>query len=338
MSRILVIDDNELIARMLHDALTEHGYVVYNALDANQGYAAAVEHIPDLIILDVQLPDVTGFDLCRILKNNANVRDIPIIMVTGTARSTEEKVKGFQMGIDDYLLKPFELPELLERVRAVLRRRDAKRSPPQSIGISPEAPASVIDDPASVPRLSLQEGISTALLQPLSLPKKIFLPGISFFFLMTCMTLALSGYWCAAGMTPSPAIVALGVILLWAVAVCVLVMGGSMLGLALLWKEGAGILSLALSPLLLKALGAFLFSACTTLSPFRFSAGIPLLWNGAPAWLGRIDLFEIWSAVLLLFMVRRLPQSSARKAGLLAFIVWLAVVGLGLGLARVGAA
>src|SRR6185369_6159086 len=127
MSRILVIDDNDLIASMLRDALTEHGYEVFNAMDANQGYSMALKHHPDLIVLDVQLPDVTGFDLCRIIKGNAALRDIPIIMATGTARSTDEKVKGFQMGVDDYLLKPFEIPEFLERVRAVLRRSESKR-------------------------------------------------------------------------------------------------------------------------------------------------------------------------------------------------------------------
>src|SRR5713101_2378145 len=98
---------------MLMESLTEHGYEVTIALDGNQGYSEALKHIPDLIILDVQLPDVTGFDLCRVIKNRAELRNVPIIMVTGSASSTEDKVKGFQMGVDDYMLKPFEMPELL---------------------------------------------------------------------------------------------------------------------------------------------------------------------------------------------------------------------------------
>src|SRR5258708_15345572 len=127
MSRILVIDDNDLISRMLREGLSEHGYDVRTALDANQGYTEALQNASDLIILDIQLPDVTGFDLCRMIKNKPELRSIPIIMVTGTASSTEDKVKGFQLGIDDYMLKPFEMPELLERVRAVLRRSEGRR-------------------------------------------------------------------------------------------------------------------------------------------------------------------------------------------------------------------
>src|SRR6266850_4612796 len=113
MSRILVIDDNELIAKMLDETLTEDGYEVRTALDANTGYSTAIEFMPDLILMDVLLPDVTGFDLCKLIKNRSELRTVPIIMITGTARSTEEKVKGFQLGIDDYMLKPFDIPELL---------------------------------------------------------------------------------------------------------------------------------------------------------------------------------------------------------------------------------
>ena len=89
-----------------------------SALDANEGYAKAIEFHPDLILLDVQLPDVAGFDLIRIIKNRDELKHIPIIMITGTHSHTYHKVKAFQAGADDYVLKPFEMPELLERIKA----------------------------------------------------------------------------------------------------------------------------------------------------------------------------------------------------------------------------
>src|SRR5438105_3708587 len=107
MSKILVIDDNDLIGKMLNEALTEQGFDVTVAMDANQGYATAIEYQPDLILLDVQLPDVAGSDLIRIIKNRDDLKHIPIIMITGTHGQTDHKVKAFQAGADDYVLKPF---------------------------------------------------------------------------------------------------------------------------------------------------------------------------------------------------------------------------------------
>src|ERR1041384_3266982 len=104
MTKILVIDDNQLVSKMLREQLTHEGYEVALAADANQGYAAAVESPPDLILLDVQLPDVVGFDLIPIIKNREDLKHIPIIMITGTAHQTEQKVRGFRLGVDDYVL------------------------------------------------------------------------------------------------------------------------------------------------------------------------------------------------------------------------------------------
>jgi len=76
MARILVIDDNELIGRMLFETLTEDGYEVRTAIDANRGYSEAMEFAPNLILMDVQLPDVTGFYLCRLIKNRSELRSV----------------------------------------------------------------------------------------------------------------------------------------------------------------------------------------------------------------------------------------------------------------------
>src|SRR5688500_4487101 len=120
MAKILVIDDSELVSQLLVDYLSEHGFSVLTAHDANSGYLITRETPPDLILLDVQLPDVTGFEVLRVLRKREETKMIPIIMITGTAHSTAEKVRGFQAGADDYVLKPFELPELLERIKRLL--------------------------------------------------------------------------------------------------------------------------------------------------------------------------------------------------------------------------
>jgi DNA-binding response OmpR family regulator len=336
MSRILVIDDNELIANMLREALTEHGYEVHVALDANTGYSRALEQIPDLIILDIQLPDVTGFDLCRIMKNNASLRDVPIIMATGTARSTEEKVKGFQMGVDDYLLKPFEIPELLERIRAILRRGEGQQ-PKRVSAAQPAFEASTpLREEPTVRSLSVQEAVLTALTSPSKLPHKIFVPGITFFFLMVCLTGCFAALTFSAGDKVSWPLLSIFIGVLWGLAVCVLVMGSTLLGVQLQWKEGAGIVSLSGSPLLLKLCGAALFALMTTLSPIHFSAGLPLLLSGASDWMGRLDLFEIWAALLLWTIMSRQPESSSKKAGLLAVMVWGSLSALAVAFIRMG--
>jgi len=117
MARILVVDDNALESSALRDLLSQEGYDVAVAADATEGYAAAIDIPPDLILLDVQLPDVNGTDLIRIIKNREDLKDIPIIMITGKAKRAEDKARGLQAGADDYLLKPFETSVLMQRIQ-----------------------------------------------------------------------------------------------------------------------------------------------------------------------------------------------------------------------------
>lgn len=328
MSRILVIDDNDLIATMLREALTEHGYDVSVAMDANQGYTLAHQARPDLIILDIQLPDVTGFDLCRLLKNRPETRDTPIIMVTGSARSTEEKVKGFQMGIDDYLLKPFEIAELLERVRAVLRRREqrpAAAEPSITVPTSPDPVSSAVPPP-DVPHGAILDSVARALVWPETLSRPLHLPGISFFYLTAMLVVTLLSLALSAGDSTSVALAGVGVIVLWAGAVALLVMGGTLMGIAFSWKEGAALISLASMPILLKGICALLFVLWTTLSPWVFTAGY-----------GRIDLFELWAVGLLYHLIARGRDSTPRHALGLTVLVWLGTLALLAALGRAGA-
>lgn len=335
MSRILVIDDNELVGKMLQETLNESGYDVRVALDANHGYKEAVQFLPDLIVLDVMLPDVTGFDLCRVIKNHSELRTVPVIMITGSARSTEEKVKGFQLGIDDYLIKPFEMPEFLERVRAILRRTERRPTEPAPAPAAPmgEAPPQVSKSSERVPILT---AISEALLNPFALPPKVSVPGISLVFVIAALALCLGSIVLSAGTDVSMALVGMFIVGLWGIAVAVLVMASSIVGIMISWKEGAGVISLAACPLLLKSAGALVTSLWTTLSPFYYSAGIPLFWVGAPAWLARADVFEAWSFFLVWSMVNRWPGSSRQKAWIVTLLVWGASVALVAAMGKAG--
>ncbi len=118
-TRILLIEDDPAVARSLQDGLEREGYVVtWNASGAD-GVSYAQQHRPHLIILDVRLPDGSGFDFCREMRR-LKLRQ-PIVMLT--ARKEEaDKVLGLEMGADDYVTKPYSLGELLSRVRALLRR------------------------------------------------------------------------------------------------------------------------------------------------------------------------------------------------------------------------
>ncbi len=121
--RILVIDDDPAIAELVAINLEMAGYDVTQATDGIKGQALAVQLIPDLIMLDLMLPQVDGFTICQRLRRDERTADIPVLMLTALSQ-TQDKVEGFNAGADDYLTKPFELEEMLARVRALLRRTD----------------------------------------------------------------------------------------------------------------------------------------------------------------------------------------------------------------------
>ena len=121
MSKILVVDDDKSIVELVKVNLEIQGHEVLTAADALTGLAISQQEIPDLIILDLMLPEIDGFTAAQRLRQNDITKDTPILMLTALSR-TDEKVSGFDAGADDYLTKPFELPELYVRVRALLRR------------------------------------------------------------------------------------------------------------------------------------------------------------------------------------------------------------------------
>ena len=131
MARILVIDDDQAIVELIKVNLDLLGHQVSTANDGMKGLALAQQNRPDLIVLDIMMPDLDGFTVCQRLRQNAATAGIPVLMLTALGM-TKDKVKGFDSGADDYLTKPFEIPELQVRVRALLRRAG---SVPQSASL-----------------------------------------------------------------------------------------------------------------------------------------------------------------------------------------------------------
>ena len=123
MARLLVIEDEQGLQRVLDYNLRQAGHEVLVSPSGQGGLALAREALPDLILLDWMLPDVSGTDVCRLLKISESTRDIPVIFVT--ARGDEvDRIVGFELGAADYVVKPFSVRELMLRVSAVLRRNE----------------------------------------------------------------------------------------------------------------------------------------------------------------------------------------------------------------------
>ena len=124
--RILLVEDEHALASVLKHGLQEHGYAVDVAGDAEEALAFAESEPYDLIVLDVMLPDLDGFSVCRRLR--AMRSSVPVLMLTARD-SVEDRVVGLDSGADDYVVKPFDPRELLARVRALLRRERVQRDP-----------------------------------------------------------------------------------------------------------------------------------------------------------------------------------------------------------------
>ncbi len=123
--KIVVIDDEESVRDVVKAYLEKDGFTVYVAANGREGLALAERRNPDLIILDLMLPDVSGEEICQEVRSRS---DVPIVMLTAKA-SEEERVGGLVAGADDYLVKPFSPRELVARVRAVLRRTRGVETP-----------------------------------------------------------------------------------------------------------------------------------------------------------------------------------------------------------------
>jgi len=123
--RILVIEDDPAILKLLRRGLAYEGYLVDTATDGRSGLLMARDNHPDLVVLDWMLPGMDGLEVCHRLRTGG---EVPILMLT--AKDTvQDRIEGLDAGADDYLVKPFNLDELLARIRALLRRTQVKRIP-----------------------------------------------------------------------------------------------------------------------------------------------------------------------------------------------------------------
>ncbi len=119
--KILLVDDEVDALAALKVALEADGYNVVEALDGLEALSMARSENPDVILLDIMMPDMDGFEVCKQLKSDAQLNMIPVIMLTAKGE-VDDKVEGLEMGADDYVTKPFNLKELKARIKSVIRR------------------------------------------------------------------------------------------------------------------------------------------------------------------------------------------------------------------------
>jgi two-component system alkaline phosphatase synthesis response regulator PhoP len=127
--RILVVDDDREIIRLLRASLEQAGYEVFVAYDGETALHVLRRERPDLVVLDLMLPDRDGWDVTRVMRGDSTLAETPIIMLTARVEH-HDRITGLELGADDYVIKPFHPGELLARIRAVLRR--AQRGPAAS--------------------------------------------------------------------------------------------------------------------------------------------------------------------------------------------------------------
>ncbi len=125
MAKILVVEDEPDLQQVLDYNLSQAGHSVFASLSGAGALQIAKEEIPDLVLLDLMLPDISGTEVCKALKEYGPTKHIPVVMVTAKGEEID-RVVGFELGVDDYVVKPFSVRELLLRVQAILRRGKAE--------------------------------------------------------------------------------------------------------------------------------------------------------------------------------------------------------------------
>ena len=124
---ILIIEDERAIVDVLSYNFRKEGFEVLTATDGQDGLRRAQTSLPDLVVLDLMLPVIEGLEVCRQLRTGTRTKEIPILMLTARSEEVDEIV-GFQMGADDYVTKPFKMKPLIQRIKALLRRKDKPES------------------------------------------------------------------------------------------------------------------------------------------------------------------------------------------------------------------
>lgn len=122
MAKVLIVEDNEMNRDMLSRRLTRKGYEVVMAIDGEEGVAVAVSALPDIILMDMSLPRIDGWEATRRIKATEALREVPVIALTAHAMASDRD-RALAAGCDDYDTKPVELPRLLEKIEVLLARR-----------------------------------------------------------------------------------------------------------------------------------------------------------------------------------------------------------------------
>lgn len=130
--RLMLIEDDADLAKSIGLALGRDGYLIDHAISGLEGLSRVVENPPDLVLLDLNLPDMDGLSICREIRANSAVQDLPIIMLTARAQE-HDRVLGLDLGADDYVVKPFSVRELKSRIQALMRRRQLDSGVPDNI-------------------------------------------------------------------------------------------------------------------------------------------------------------------------------------------------------------
>jgi DNA-binding response OmpR family regulator len=143
---VLVVEDNADLRKYIREYM-EPDYSIQEAENGKEGYSRAVEIVPDLVISDVMMPEIDGMELCRILKKDVRTSHVPIILLTARA-GTDSKIEGLEIGADDYVTKPFDMKELLARVRNLIeQRRELRKKFSAGIVLKPgEVSVTSLDD------------------------------------------------------------------------------------------------------------------------------------------------------------------------------------------------
>jgi|TARA_Y100000389_G_C17300650_1_gene432780 two-component system phosphate regulon response regulator PhoB len=123
--KIFIIEDEPSIIQLVQYNLEKEGLIVSSATNGNEGLKELKKFKPNLLLLDWMLPDFSGIEICKNIRKDTNFKNLPIIMLTAKGEE-EDKIKGLDSGVDDYLTKPFSFNELFARIKAVLRRSDPK--------------------------------------------------------------------------------------------------------------------------------------------------------------------------------------------------------------------
>jgi two-component system response regulator RpaA len=126
-AHILIVEDDDLVSRTVERSLASDDYKISSADNGLDGIKAARKRQPDLVILDVIMPEMDGFEVCRTMRADPILSEVPVLFLTAKIKD-EDRINGFQVGADDYLTKPFNVDELVLRVRAILRRTNRQKT------------------------------------------------------------------------------------------------------------------------------------------------------------------------------------------------------------------